>query len=89
MNRKISSVRNSILLAVALSCCLSIGCSRDKSLVTGEKKSIEWFMGHPEERQEALAICEENNWELKDLPNCENAIGAETVVRVQRKRGTK
>lgn len=86
MNLKTSYVRNAVFVVAVLSCCLFIGCGRDKSLVTGETKSIEWFIEHPDERREALAVCRENNWELKDLPNCDNAIGAETVVRIRRKR---
>jgi|GEM_PF-6738628 hypothetical protein len=86
MNWKISYVRNAVFFIAILSCGLLLGCGPDKSLVTGEVKSIEWFMEHPDERREALAVCRENNWELKDLPNCDHAIGAETVVRIQRKR---
>ena len=66
--------------------CLMAGCGQDKSLVTGKTKSLEWFMEHENERQEALEICKENNWQLKGLPNCENAIRAETIARIQQKR---
>lgn len=86
MARKFSCARNTILFIAALFCGFLIGCSRDKSIITGETKSAEWFLEHPDERREALAICEENNWELKNAPNCEHALNAETVARMQRKR---
>ncbi|APG23885.1 MAG: EexN family lipoprotein [Syntrophotalea acetylenica] len=89
MAKKTLSVRNAVLLIVVFSCCFLGGCGQDKSLVTGETKSFEWFIEHPDARRKALSVCSENNWELKDLPNCDNAIEAETVVRVRRKRMNK
>jgi hypothetical protein len=77
------------LFIATLVCCLQVGCTKDKSLVTGETKSLKWFMEHPDEREEALAICREDNWALKGLPNCDNAIGAETVIRSNRKEKIK
>ncbi|MDD3293115.1 MAG: EexN family lipoprotein [Geobacteraceae bacterium] len=82
----ISYVRNVVTLMAILAFCLMAGCVQDKSLVTEEAKSLEWFMEHENERQEALLICKENNWQLKGLPNCEKAIRAETVARIQQKR---
>lgn len=83
---KISYVRNFVTLMAIFAFCLMAGCVQDKSLVTGEAKSLEWFMEHENERQKALEICKENNWQLKGLPNCENAIRAETITRIQQKR---
>lgn len=85
MSIKTSYVRNLILFIVTLACCLQVGCTKDKSLVTGETKSLKWFKDHPDEREKALAICKEDNWALKGLPNCKNAINAEIVIRSDRK----
>lgn len=61
-----------IALAVALA-----GCSRDES------RSVDWFMEHPVERAEVLALCAEGGADSSS--DCPIARKAENAIALKRR----
>lgn len=69
----LSCARNTLILVLA---SLSLqGCFSSEE----ETKSVEWYLEHENERQAKLEACNNNPGELKDTPNCQNAVRAEVV----------
>lgn len=69
-----SYVRNFVVVAL-VSFALT-GCF-DDTKETGPVHDVEWFKTHDDERQATLEECANNPGELKDTPNCSNALEAE------------
>jgi hypothetical protein len=61
---------------VALVSFALTGCF-DETKETGPVHDVEWFKTHNNERQATLEECANNPGELKDTPNCSNALEAE------------
>ncbi len=72
---KISCARN-LAVAALVSFALT-GCFEDSAKETGPVHDVEWFKAHNNERQVKLEECANNPGELKDTPNCLNALEAE------------
>lgn len=69
-----SYVRNFVVVAL-VSFALT-GCFDDNK-ESGPVRDVEWFKTHDDERQAKLEECANNPGELKDMPNCSNALEAE------------
>lgn len=67
------SVAKAVLLAI-VTVAIS-GCFGDEPVHTAE-----WYKEHDSERQEKLKACSDNPGELRDTPNCVNALQAERVL---------
>lgn len=74
---KISYTRKIALIAM-VSLALT-GCF-DKGPDTGHVQTVDWYKNHDNERQKMLKTCSDNPGELKDDPNCINAIQAERAL---------
>ena len=64
-----------LLLAflAAIMLCMP-GCKEEK-----EVKTVQWYREHPEELQKQYDICRNNPGQLKDDPNCVNAMQARMI----------
>lgn len=77
---RFSYVRNVVVIALV---SLSLtGCFDDTTETTSTKTTspvhdVEWFKSHDDERQATLKDCSNNPGDLKDKPNCSNALEAE------------
>ncbi|RDW95465.1 hypothetical protein J057_24025 [Marinobacter nanhaiticus D15-8W] len=69
----VTFVAQSAFLAMA-TVALS-GCFSDEPVHTAE-----WYKEHDSDRQEKLKACSDNPGELRDTPNCVNALQAERVL---------
>lgn len=49
-----------------------VGCTEEKK----EVKTVQWYSEHPEEQNKQVQMCRDNPGELKDDPNCINALAA-------------
>ncbi|MDY3809841.1 EexN family lipoprotein [Desulfovibrio porci] len=59
-----------VLIAAGVAALLLLsGCKEEK-----EVKTVQWYTEHPAERQTQIDICKNNPGQLKDEPNCVNAI---------------
>ena len=61
------------ILMIAGSLCL-FGCKDEK-----EVKTVQWYREHPAELQKQYALCRDNPGQLKDDPNCINAMQARMI----------
>ncbi len=71
---KFSFTRN--IAAVALVSIMLTGCFQEAEPV----HDVEWYKTHDAERQAKLKECSNNPGELRDTPNCENAVQAEKAL---------
>jgi len=60
---------------VAIASVLISGC-----LEREETQSVSWYKEHKSERAEMLRRCSDNPGELKETPNCQNAVAAEAQL---------
>lgn len=59
-----------MLIAASIAVSLFLpGCKEEK-----EVKTVQWYTEHPAERQAQVDICKNNPGQLKDDPNCINAM---------------
>lgn len=72
---KISYVRN--LAVMALVSFALTGCFDEEPASTVPVHDVEWFKAHNDARKATLEECSNNPGELKDTPNCSNALEAE------------
>lgn len=64
-----------LLLVAGLGAVLLLpGCKGEKEI-----KTVQWYREHPVERQQQVDICKNNPGQLKDDPNCVNAMQA-TII---------
>lgn len=49
----------------------------------GDYRTVDWFVGHPVERNQTLQWCANNLGLARRAPSCENALQAADLVRVQ------
>lgn len=72
---KVSYVRNFVV--VALASLVLAGCFDGKEKSLGPVHDVGWFKENGEERQAMLEECSNNPGQLKETPNCSNALEAE------------
>ncbi|MCA8863500.1 MULTISPECIES: EexN family lipoprotein [unclassified Halomonas] len=65
------------LAIIALADLTLTGCFDDAAETTLPTHDVEWFKSHDDERKTTLTECSNNPGELKDTPNCSNALEAE------------
>ena len=75
-----SCARN--FVAVLLAIFVLTGCFGDspeltRAAPTESVHDVDWFKTHDDERQSTLRECSNNPAELRDTPNCINALQAE------------
>jgi hypothetical protein len=59
-----------LLIAASFAALMLLpGCKEEK-----EVKTVQWYTEHPAERQAQMDICKNNPGQLKDDPNCINAM---------------
>lgn len=75
--RKISCARN--FMVVSLTSLALTGCF-DDTPDTGPVQTVDWYKAQDGERKATLEKCSNNPGELKDTPNCINAIQAERAL---------
>ncbi|MFD2190785.1 EexN family lipoprotein [Pistricoccus aurantiacus] len=73
----ISYVRN--FAAVAMVSFALTGCFDDTPDI-GPVQTVDWYKEHVDERKVTLETCGNNPGELKDTPNCINALQAERAL---------
>lgn len=78
-----SCARN--FVAVFLASFVLTGCFDDspeanKIAPTESVHDVDWFKTHDDERQSTLRDCSNNPAELRDTPNCINALQAERAL---------
>ncbi|ARS53520.1 EexN family lipoprotein [Kushneria konosiri] len=75
--KKISCARNTAV--VALIGLVLTGCFEDSS-DTGSVQTVDWYKAHDDDRKMTLQACSNNPGELRDTPNCINALQAERAL---------
>lgn len=63
-----------LIVAGMASLLLVSGCKEEK-----EVKTVQWYRDHPQECQARVNICKDNPGQLKDDPNCINALRARAI----------
>lgn len=61
-------------LAVVILASFTLAGCFDESLDTGPVQTVDWYKEHDNERQTLLEKCSNNPGELKNDPNCTNAL---------------
>jgi len=70
----ISCARRNTVLGVVVAGILA-GCAEPEP--QEETRTVEWFIENPTDRAEMLKRCDNNPGELRETPNCQNAVRAE------------
>lgn len=75
-----------LILLALLPFILLSGCETQKTEVT---QTVDWYMSHDTERAEMLSKCRNNPGELKEDPNCINAMNANRMKATETKKSFK
>lgn len=69
-----------VLASFVLTGCFDDSPEATRTAPTESVHDVDWFKTHDDERQSTLRECSNNPAELRDTPNCINALQAERAL---------